>query len=95
MTYSVYISDEKFENCVDLLLITDENKSHYVYIKEFRRFMCSKINNNNNKPFCIYFLQCFIGKRVLIEYKKLCLIINRKQSVKVKKGSTKFKHYFK
>ena len=96
LTYSLYVSDKKFENCVDLLLITDENKSHYVYIREFRRFMCNKINNNNNKkPFCIYFLQCFSGKRVLIEHKKLCLIINRKQSVKVKSGSTKFKHYFK
>ena len=28
----------KFENCMDLLLITDENKSH-VYIKDFNRFM--------------------------------------------------------
>ena len=28
----------KFENCMDLLLITDANKSH-VYIKDFNRFM--------------------------------------------------------
>ena len=37
LTYPVHISNEKFENCVDLLLITDENKSHYVYIKDFNR----------------------------------------------------------
>ena len=25
LTYPVYVSDQKFENCMDLLLITDEN----------------------------------------------------------------------
>ena len=29
-TYPVYISNEKFENCIFLLLITAGNKSHYV-----------------------------------------------------------------
>ena len=29
---------------MDLLLITDENKSHYVYIKDFDRFMFHKTN---------------------------------------------------
>ena len=28
-----------------LLLILDENKSHYVYIKDFDRFMCDKTKN--------------------------------------------------
>ena len=35
LTYPVYTSDQKFENCIDLLLITDKNKFHYVYIKDF------------------------------------------------------------
>ena len=35
LTYAVYASDQKFHNSVDLLLISDENKSHYVYIKYF------------------------------------------------------------
>ena len=26
LTYPVYVSDQKFENCMDLLLITDEKK---------------------------------------------------------------------
>ena len=34
LTYPVYVSNETFENCMDLLLITDENKSHYVYISK-------------------------------------------------------------
>ena len=35
LVYPVHISDEKFENCMDLLTITDGNKSDYVYIKDF------------------------------------------------------------
>ena len=34
LTYPVYVSNETFEDCVDLLLIADENKSHYVYISK-------------------------------------------------------------
>ena len=45
LTYPVYISDQKFHNSMDLLLISDKNKSHYVYIKDFDRFMCNKTKN--------------------------------------------------
>ena len=37
LTYPVDVLNEKFENRVALLLITDENKSHYVYTKGFNR----------------------------------------------------------
>ena len=42
LTYPVYVSNQKFRDCMDLLLISDENKSHYVYIKDFNRFMFIK-----------------------------------------------------
>ena len=42
LIYPVYASDQKFENCMDLSLVTNENKSHYVYMKDFNRFMCNK-----------------------------------------------------
>ena len=51
LTDSVYVSDQKFKNCMDLLLILDENKSYYVYIKDFNRFMCNKTKNKNKKYF--------------------------------------------
>ena len=37
-----YISDQKCENSMDLLFVTDGDKSHYVYIKDFDRFMFHK-----------------------------------------------------
>ena len=34
---------------MDLLLIFEENKSHYVYIKDFNRLMFNKTKNKNKK----------------------------------------------
>ena len=95
MTYPVYVSDQKFKRVLDLLLISDKNKSHYVYIKEFSRFMCNKTKNKNKKNFCKYCLQCFSSEKILIESKENCLIINGKQSAKLKSGSIEFKNHFK
>ena len=35
LIYLVYLSDQKFSDGMDLLLISNEFKSHYVYIKDF------------------------------------------------------------
>ena len=45
--FPIYISGQKFENSIDLLLMIDENKSHYVYMKDFDRFMFHKTKNKN------------------------------------------------
>ena len=49
LVYPVNISNEIFEDCMELLLITDKNKSLYVCIKDFNKFMCNetKIKNKN------------------------------------------------
>ena len=39
LVFPIYVSDQKFENSVDLLLLIDDDKSHYVYIKDFNRFI--------------------------------------------------------
>ena len=33
LVFPIYISDQKFESAMELLLAIDENKSHYVHIK--------------------------------------------------------------
>ena len=63
--------------------------SHYVYIKDFDRFMFHKIKNKNKKYFCKS------GKNVFTEHKELCLSINGAQSVRLEKGTIEFKNYFK
>ena len=80
---------------MDLLLIFDENKSHYVYIKDFKKFLFNKTKNQNKKYFCRSCLQCFSSKNVLTEHRENCLIINGKQNVKLGKGLISFKIYSK
>ena len=41
----IYISDQKFEDSIDLLLLIDDDKSHHVYIKDFDRFVFHKTTN--------------------------------------------------
>ena len=61
---------------MDFLLLIDNDKSHYVYIKDFDRFMFHKTKNKNKKWFCKSCLQCFSSKNVLIKHKENCLSIN-------------------
>ena len=49
LAFPIFVSDQKFENLMDLLLLIDENKSHYVYIEDFDRFMFCKTKNKNKK----------------------------------------------
>ena len=79
LTYPVYLSNQKFNDNMDLLLISNELKSHYVYIKNFDKFMFNKIKNRNKKYFCKFCLQFFGNEKVSTEHRKDCLVINGKQ----------------
>ena len=80
---------------MDLLLLIDDDKSRYVYIKEFNRFIFHKTKNKNKKWFCRSCLQCFSSESVLIKHKENCLSINGKQAVKLEKTIIDFENYFK
>ena len=82
LVFPIYVSDQKFEDSIDLLLLTDDDKSHYVYIKDFDRFMFHKTKIKNKKWFCKSCLQCFNSETVLIKHRENCLSINDKESVK-------------
>ena len=51
LVFPSYISDQKFEDSMGLLLLINNNKSHYVYIKDYNRFMFHKTKNKNKKWF--------------------------------------------
>ena len=54
LTFPIYISDQKIKNPMDLLLIIDENKSYYVQIKDFARFMFHKTKIKNTFSKVVY-----------------------------------------
>ena len=95
LIFPIFVSDEKFENSIDLLLLIDDDKSHYVYIKDFDRFMFHNTKNKNKKYFCKSCLQCFSSKNVLTKHKEVCLSINGAKSGRLEKGAIEFKNYFK
>ena len=76
-------------------MIANENKSYYVYIKGYNKFMCNNTRYKNKKHFGRYCLQCFSSRRVLVEQKETRLKINGKQIVKLRSGSVKLKNCFK
>ena len=39
LVFPIYVSGQKFKDSMDLLLLIDDNKSHYVYIKDFDIFV--------------------------------------------------------
>ena len=79
--FPIYISMEKFDNQMNLLLITNEDKEHYVLIKDFNRFMYNSSKHKESKHFCMYCLQCFSSEVILDKHIKNCLMINGAQSI--------------
>ena len=93
LVYPIFISKQKFEDSMDLLLLYEDDKSHYVYIKDFNTFMFHKTKNKNKKWFCKSCLQCFSNEKVMIKRKEDCLSINGTQSVDLEEEIIKFENY--
>ena len=83
--FPVHISKEKFEDQMNLLLITKDEKKHYVLIKDFNTFMYNQSKHKNKKHFCMYCLQCFSSERILANHVNNCLTINGKQAINMPK----------
>ena len=54
-----------------LVLVTDGDIYHHVYINDFNRFVFQKTKNENKKYFCKSCLQCFSIKNVLTKHKEV------------------------
>ena len=81
--YPIYVSKEKYENHMEILLITKDEKKHYVLIKDFNKFMFNQTKNKNKKHFCMHCLQCFSSERVLNDHKDICIQVNRTQAIEM------------
>ena len=81
--YPIYVSKERYEDCMNLLLITENENKHYVLIKDFNKFMYDITNNKKRKHFCMYCLQHFTSERVLNNHKENCIQLNGVQAIKM------------
>ena len=83
--FPIHISKETFEDQMNLLLITKDEKKHYVLIKDFNAFMYNQLKHKERKHFCMYCLQCFSSERVLTNHVNNCLTINGAQAINMPK----------
>ena len=79
--FPIHISKETFEDQMNLLLITKDEKKHYVLINDFNGFMYNQSKHKERKHFCMYCLQCFSSERVLANHVNNCLTINGAQAL--------------
>ena len=83
--YPIHISKETFQDQINLLLITEDEKEDYVLIKDFDKFMYNQSRHKERKQFCMYCLQCVSSESILEKHTNNCLIINGKQAINMPK----------
>ena len=66
---------------------------HITCILKILTDLCLIKQNPKKKIFCKDCLQCFSSKKVLINHKEDCLMINGKENVKLEKGFISFKNF--
>ena len=91
--FPIYISKEKYQDHMELLLITEGENKHYVLIKDFNKFMFKQSKYEHKKHFCMNCLQCFSREDILTEHINNCISINGKQAIKMPEKGEKV--YFK
>ena len=96
--FPIHISKEKFEDQMNLLLITKDEKKNCVLIKDFNAFMYNQTKHKERKQFYMHCLQCFSSGRILANHVKNCLTINGNRAINMpKKGENilKFNNFHK
>ena len=90
----LYVSKKSNEKVLNVLLISNEEKSNYVFIKDFSKLMYSEVKtiNQHKKNFCMSCLQNFTTKEILNKHRERCLLINDTQAVRYETGEIKFEN---
>ena len=91
--YPLYTSKKSYNLTLNLLLITEKEKFHYVFIKDFNRLLFSRTKHKGKKHHCMSCLQSFTTEEILSNHKKQCLLINSCQAANYESGIIKFTNY--
>ena len=83
--FPINISKETFKDQMNLLMITKDEKKHYVLIKDFNAFIYNQSKHKERKHFCMYCLQCFSSERILANHVNNCLTVNGAQVINIPK----------
>ena len=83
--YPLYISKTSHDQMLSLLLITEKDKFHYVFLKNFNRLIFLRTKHKGKKHYCMSCLQSFISEEILL--------INGCQAVNYESGIIKSTNY--
>ena len=96
--FPIYVSRERNEDMLNLLLLTKTAVRHYILIKDFNTFMHNITKHSGKKNFCMFCLQHFSSERILNNHKENCIIINGIQGITMPnkdENILKFKGFYK
>ena len=91
--YPFYISEQHNERVLNVLLISDEEKSHYFFIKDFNRMVYSQTGTKNKGKKHFYCLQNFTTEEMLNRHKERCILIKGMQKPIYEEGTIEFTNY--
>ena len=76
--YPIRISEDKYDDHMEILYITEEAKEkyHYVFIQNFNRLMFNFSNHKETKYFRMRCLHCFSSKNLLERHQPDCFALN-------------------
>ena len=89
----VYVSKKEYDDCLNVLMIHEGDKSHCVYINDFNRLMFNINKHGGKKWFCVRCLQHFSSEIILEKHKGNCLVVNGAKRIKLDRGYVSFKNY--
>ena len=95
IVFPIRLSNEKYQDHLELLYIQKGENSHYVLITDFDRLMYNFNNHHDRKHFCMYCLHGFSRKDLLEKHIPDCYQINGTQAITMPAKGSKiyFKNY--
>jgi hypothetical protein len=72
--YPIHLTKERFMRHVDLLVISNGQRSHYCWIKNFNRLLAYQNSDRNQYFYCCYCLHGFTKAKLLEKHKPYCQI---------------------
>ena len=72
--YPLYISKKSYDKTLNLLLVIEKDKSHYVFIKDFNRLMFLSTKHKDEKHYYMSCLLNFTTEKILSNHKKTMFI---------------------
>ena len=93
--YPIHSKQSTAAKHIDLLVTSNSETNHYVWIKNFNRLCYNLSKHARKKYFCKHFIQHFTSKSILREHTEDCMVLNGCQGIEMPPEGkiTKFKSF--